>query len=579
MTSGIRHMQNSGHDMKKRYKIKVNITARLLISFLLLSVVSFLAVSIVAIINLNGIGDFASETNASLGSTASRDSISALEEMGEESIKQKAIGVASAIKIYLASHPGITAGEIVTDPDLAKIAVQPVGTTGYTCLYEKGTGIMRFHPNSSMVGYDMHNLSEKLPSWWMVFQPSLRGTIFSGYYDWEDTDGEIRPKFMYEVPVEGTTYMVAATTYIDEFSQPAVETAGKIRDATAESTAQINNQIRNTKITFVSLFVVLLIIVIALAFWLSRMITSPIKQLKQGSQIMGTGNLDYTVKLNTGDEIEDLANTFNKMAFDLKTHIETIRRTTAENERVQKELEIARGIQQSFLPEAPPQIEGFDLAALNTPALQVGGDFFDFIPVGLDRWGLVIADVSGKGVPAALFMALSRTMLRANAVGNPTVTQTIYRANNMIAEEDRANMFVTLFYGVLDPKNRTLTYVNAGHNPPFVLGTGHENLVMLEAKGIALGIMPDMEFEQKEIILRQGDILVLYTDGITESINPKGEMFGQTRLSDLVENNRHLSASEIIKKIEQTVIEFSEGQSQFDDLTLLAVKVLKNETE
>jgi sigma-B regulation protein RsbU (phosphoserine phosphatase) len=315
--------------------------------------------------------------------------------------------------------------------------------------------------------------------------------------------------------------------------------------------------------------------VLAASFILSRMITRPIKELKKGSEIIGTGNLDYVVNINTADEIEDLGNSFNKMAVDLKSHVETIRRSTAETERFQKELEIARGIQQSFLPEAPPQIKGYDLAALNTPALQVGGDFFDFIPVGLDKWGLVIADVSGKGFSAALFMALSRTMLRATALGNPTVTETVSRANNMIAEEGRTNMFVTLFYGVLDPKNKVLTYVNAGHNPPFVSGTRHGDVVMLAAKGIALGVMSDMEFEQREITLRVGDIVILYTDGVTETINRKGEMFGQERLNEIVENNRDIPAVALLRKIEKAVVDFSEGQPQFDDLTLLAVKVLE----
>jgi serine phosphatase RsbU (regulator of sigma subunit) len=558
---------------KKRYAIKLSIRTKLLASFLLISIVSFITVSVIGILNLNILGGLASDTITSLGNTSSRDSISALEETGEATIKQKALDVAGKVNLYLASKPGRPYEQIISDPELNKIAVEPVGTTGYTCLYEKGTGIMRFHPNPSMVGYDMTKLKDKLPSWWMVFQPSLRGTVYSGYYDWQDTDGKIRSKFMYEVPVEGTLFMVAATTYIDEFSQPAVTTEKKINTATAQSTAQINDQMRRTQITFISLFVFLVLVVLVLAFWLSRMITNPIKQLKEGSEIIGSGNLNHVINVGTGDEIEDLAHSFNKMAADIKTHVETIRRTTAENERVQKELEIARGIQQSFLPEAPPQIKGFDLAGLNTPALQVGGDFFDFIPVSLDKWGLVIADVSGKGFSAALFMALSRTMLRANAIGDPTVTQTITRANNMIAEEGRANMFVTLFYGVLDPRNKTLTYVNAGHNPPFVLGTKNGDLVMLAAKGIALGIMSDMEFEQKEIILREGDILILYTDGVTETINRQGEMFGQDRLSGLVENNRHLSASDLIKKIEKTVVDFSEGQAQFDDLTLLAVKV------
>jgi len=559
---------------RRKSGIVFSIATKLLVFFTGLSVISFVIVGVVAVINMDRIGSFAKESSDALGTTATRDSVSALEETGEAAIQQKAIDVADKIHIYLEGHPGPTAEELKNDPELARIAVEPIGQTGYTALYEKETGIMIFHPNPSMVNYDMHNLSEKLPSFWMVFHPSLRGTVSSGYYDWEDADGTIREKFMYMVPVEGTVYMVAATTYIDEFSQPAIVTKNEILAATAQATIQIDRQISNTQFTFRIIFAVLLLVITGLSFWLSRLITNPIKKLKMSSEIIGGGNLDYSVDVKTGDELEDLANSFNKMALDLKTHIEDLRRTTAENERVQKELDLARGIQRSFLPESPPIVPGFDLAALNTPALEVGGDFFDFIPVSLDQWGLVIADVSGKGFPAALFMALSRTMLRANALGNPTVLQTICRANNMIAQEGRANMFVTLFYGVLDPKSKTLTYVNAGHNPPFVTDREGGDIVILAAKGIALGIMSDMEFEEKDVTLREGDILLLYTDGVTEAVNRKGEMFGQHRLAKLVEDNQKRSAQEIIQIIEQTVLEYAEGLPQFDDLTLMAVKVI-----
>jgi sigma-B regulation protein RsbU (phosphoserine phosphatase) len=559
---------------RRKSGIVFSIATKLLVFFTGLSVISFVIVGVVAVINMDRIGSFAKESSDALGTTATRDSVSALEETGEAAMQQKAIDVADKIHIYLEGHPGPTAEELKNDPELARIAVEPIGQTGYTALYEKETGIMIFHPNPSMVNYDMHNLSEKLPSFWMVFHPSLRGTVSSGYYDWEDADGTIREKFMYMVPVEGTVYMVAATTYIDEFSQPAIVTKNEILAATAQATIQIDRQISNTQFTFRIIFAVLLLVITGLSFWLSRLITNPIKKLKMSSEIIGGGNLDYSVDVKTGDELEDLANSFNKMALDLKTHIEDLRRTTAENERVQKELDLARGIQRSFLPESPPIVPGFDLAALNTPALEVGGDFFDFIPVSLDQWGLVIADVSGKGFPAALFMALSRTMLRANALGNPTVLQTICRANNMIAQEGRANMFVTLFYGVLDPKSKTLTYVNAGHNPPFVTDREGGDIVILAAKGIALGIMSDMEFEEKEVTLREGDILLLYTDGVTEAVNRKGEMFGQHRLAKLVEDNQKRSAQEIIQIIEQTVLEYAEGLPQFDDLTLMAVKVI-----
>jgi sigma-B regulation protein RsbU (phosphoserine phosphatase) len=340
------------------------------------------------------------------------------------------------------------------------------------------------------------------------------------------------------------------------------------------TTENLQAAIRDTILRCVLISLIVIAAGVLLSFLISNGITRPIRKLTAAVQVMGKGDLSRMVEVETKDEVGVLAHSFNKMAEDLKSYIEDLRRTTAEKERVEKELEIGRGIQQSFLPEAPPEVPGFDIAALNSPALEVGGDFYDFIPVALDKWGLVIADVSGKGVPAALFMALSRTLIRANAVDNPTVSQAILKANKMIAEQDRANMFVTLFYGVLDTGKKTITYVNAGHNPPLVLSKKGGDIVMLAAKGIALGIMSDITLEEKEVPLREGDVVILFTDGVTESINRKQEQFGQERLIKLIEENRTLSAREIVNKIEQKVAVFSEGQSQFDDLTLVAVKVL-----
>jgi sigma-B regulation protein RsbU (phosphoserine phosphatase) len=276
-----------------------------------------------------------------------------------------------------------------------------------------------------------------------------------------------------------------------------------------------------------------------------------------------------------------LANTIGMAIFALiLSNLIKERKTASERDRYRRELErrayemeIAGGIQQSFLPESPPRIEGVELAAVNLPAREVGGDFYDFIPVSQDKWGLVIADVSGKGVPAALFMALSRTLVRANAVGNPTVSGAIRRANDLIVEDDRANMFVTLFYSVLDPKRKTLSYVNAGHNPPVMLRREGRDIMLLAAKGIALGVMPNIELEEREISLREGDVVVLYTDGVTEAINDKEEQFGQQRLIQLIDEGRGLPAQEIVTRIQQGVTAFSAGQPQFDDITIMVLKV------
>jgi sigma-B regulation protein RsbU (phosphoserine phosphatase) len=274
------------------------------------------------------------------------------------------------------------------------------------------------------------------------------------------------------------------------------------------------------------------------------------------------------------------ANALGMAVFAFMIHNLIVERKTAaereiyrrELERTEFEMETARGIQQSLLPESPPRIEGFELAALNLPARQVGGDFYDFIPVSKDKWGIIIADVSGKGVPAALFMALSRTLVRANVAEDTTASQAMEKANHLISQEAKMGMFVTLFYAVLDPQKKRLQYVNAGHNPPFVAKKGSRDVILLRAKGIAMGVIDDAALEEKDIDLDKNDIVVFYTDGITEAINGAGEQFGEKRLVETINDNIDLPPKELIARVKDTVFTFAQGQPQHDDFTLVVLK-------
>ena len=244
----------------------------------------------------------------------------------------------------------------------------------------------------------------------------------------------------------------------------------------------------------------------------------------------------------------------------------------AELERKRYELKMAHDIQQSFLPDDIPDLPGFELAAQNIPAKEVGGDFYDFIPISEGKIGLTIADVSGKGVPAALFMALSRTIVRAKATRSSGVSEVIRDANSLITADAKSGMFVTLFYAVLDLSERTLTYVSAGHNPPVIYKAKTRTLMRLDAKGIALGAIADIELEERKIILDGGDTVVFYTDGVTEAINKKKEQFGEERLITTIKANHELSANDMIEKIKGEVLAFCGDEPQFDDITLMALK-------
>nr|WP_319377023.1 SpoIIE family protein phosphatase [uncultured Methanoregula sp.] len=250
----------------------------------------------------------------------------------------------------------------------------------------------------------------------------------------------------------------------------------------------------------------------------------------------------------------------------------------SEMARKNAELQIAAEIQRNFLPENIPKTEGFDIAAKSIMAKEVGGDFFDIlplevIPMNKNRTGVMIADVSGKGVPAALFMALSRIVVRVTATWFKKPSQVISFANPIIAENSKTGMFVTLFYGIIDKETMTLTYVNAGHNPPIVLRQKSGEIDELTLTGVAVGALEDAKYEQQEVALSSGDVVVLYTDGITEAVNDREEMFDVSRLVEIIRRTGHLSSQEIVNEIIGAVTTFSENQPQFDDITLMVVKV------
>lgn len=252
-----------------------------------------------------------------------------------------------------------------------------------------------------------------------------------------------------------------------------------------------------------------------------------------------------------------------------------LRRTEETLERSRSELRIASDIQRSFLPEHIPPLEGFDLAATSIPAMEVGGDFYDFIPGQSGKLGMVIADVSGKSIPAALFMALSRTIVRANATHHQRGTEILQDANDMIAADSRSGMFVTLFYGVIDERARDLVYANAGHPPPLIFRGSTDTFEELEVTGVALGALCGMMYEERRVKLLSGDVLVLYTDGVTEALNKEMEQYGTGRLCSIVRRAHHLTAQGIMESILEDISSFSDARAQFDDITMIIAKAGK----
>ncbi len=244
---------------------------------------------------------------------------------------------------------------------------------------------------------------------------------------------------------------------------------------------------------------------------------------------------------------------------------------SAERSRMEQELDVARSIQASLIPHGAPDIPGCTVASYWRAARQVSGDFYDFMPLADGRWGIAIADVADKGIPAALFMALSRTILRTVAFNRHEPAEVLKRSNLLIFGDTSSDLFVTIFYAVWDAKKQTLTYASGGHNPP-VLVKSSGRITLLNSEGIALGVLDQINIAQHEIRLRSGDIVVFYTDGVTEAMNEDFDEFGMERLCAIIQSARQGEASDIMRAITTAVEDHAGGTPQSDDITLVVMK-------
>jgi sigma-B regulation protein RsbU (phosphoserine phosphatase) len=241
---------------------------------------------------------------------------------------------------------------------------------------------------------------------------------------------------------------------------------------------------------------------------------------------------------------------------------------------LEKDLALGQQIQIGLLPESSPSLPGWEFASFYQAAREVGGDFYDFIELSEDprRLGMLIADVAGKGVPAALFMARGSTMIRTTALAKRSPRAALSLANRLMMQGRKADLFLTAFYAVLDTESGHLTYTNAGHNPPLWFRYGKGQIQELRAQGIVLGIFKEVELEDLEVSVAPGDYLVFYTDGVTEAMNASHDLFGQDRLEAAMNASKGASAKEVLDAIVRAIQGFTGDIPQSDDLTLFVVR-------
>lgn len=318
--------------------------------------------------------------------------------------------------------------------------------------------------------------------------------------------------------------------------------------------------------------VVVLALVLLLVFVLSGKIAAPLRQLMEGVDFVGAGHLDHKLDIRTGDEIQSLALAFNRMTDDLQTQMRDLAAVTAEKARVDGELRAANGIQASMLPRIfppYPDIANLDLFAIMEPAKEVGGDFYDFYRLDEQRLCVCIGDVSGKGVPAALFMVIGMTILKNLVRQGLPLEQVFAQANNMLCSDN--SMFITVFMGILDTTTGDFEYISAGHNPPLISHAGEAFSMIATRTHLVLGGMEDVPYQSSRLRMAPGDILFIYTDGLTEAQNAAGELYSDARMLAAINALQDRSVKGLVEGMRQQVAGFVLDAPPADDLTMLAL--------
>ena len=324
-------------------------------------------------------------------------------------------------------------------------------------------------------------------------------------------------------------------------------------------------------------FAIIAITIILYIFFVRKMVTKPVGKLTAFThEITKTGTFENQhIDIKTGDEIESLSQSFNFMLAELENYIANLSKVTAEKERIGAELDIAKHIQASMLPcifPAFPERKEFDIYATMEPAKEVGGDFYDFFMVDDTHLAIVMADVSGKGVPAALFMVIGKTLIKDHTTPGRDLGKVFTEVNQLLCESNSEELFITAFEGVLDLATGEFVYVNAGHEMPFICKAGGDFEPYKIRAGFVLAGMEDMKYRAGSTRLEPGDKIFQYTDGVTEATNLKNELYGMNRLGAILNKVKGGTPNDILPAIKKDIDEFVGDADQFDDITMLCLE-------
>lgn len=343
------------------------------------------------------------------------------------------------------------------------------------------------------------------------------------------------------------------------------------RSDVLELADSIGQDIVSSIIIFILFFLIILVTVVIVVYDFSEKITKPITDLTKDVGVISSGNLDHRATISGNDEISDLAGQFNEMAGSLKEHINSLTAVTAEKERISAELNVAAKIQADMMPKDFPQRDEFSMYALMTPAKEIGGDFYDFFMIDENRLALIMADVSGKGVPAALFMVIAKTLLKIRTTAPGTPAQMLWDINNTLCADDPAGLFVTAWFGILDISSGEIICANAGHEYPAIRHAGGDFELMVTEHCPPLATVENIEYFDEKYTMQPGDELFLYTDGVPEAKAANGLRFGTDMMLSVLNSGKGLPPEELLGKLKGELDSFAGDKDPFDDITMLDI--------
>ncbi len=388
-----------------------------------------------------------------------------------------------------------------------------------------------------------------------------------------DIDGE--SSYVAYYPIEVIGWSLISIIPEKTVLAPKESLLGSLKESRQRELSDVQQVIGSALFTIFALIVVIGLLIFFIADILSKHLVKPVVELTDKVSRLEGDSLNFEWDKNTGDEVQQLATSFGLMTDRMKEYISDIKSATAEKERLRAELDLATQIQASMLPHDFPPFPDrheFDIYAMMEPAREVGGDFYDFFLIDQDHLGLVMADVSGKGIPAALFMMIDKTILQSCAMLGRSAAEILNKTNEALTSNNQTDMFVTVWMGILEISTGKLTCANAGHEYPAIKHADGSFELIKDKHGFVIGGMEGITYKEYTLELSHGDKLFLYTDGVPEATDSENNMYGTDRMITALNKNADGTCEEILRTVRRDISEFVKDAEQFDDLTMMCVR-------